>query len=122
MAALSDTARSRGRLTGSTWLRVAVIALLLVVAFVVAQTCQQSQVRVTKDQALATAERQVDFEPERAQIRFLRQGVQSKPYWIVSLSVPGAREDTFRELTFVRINANTGKVEDVRSRIRPDRR
>ncbi len=49
------------------------------------------------------AERQVNFEPERTQIRMLRQGLNSKPYWIVSLSVPGAREGTFRRLATVQI-------------------
>ena len=120
MAALADTARSRGRLTGPTWLRVGVIALLLVLCFVVAGTCQQSQVRITKQQAIATAEEQVNFDPEQVQIRFLRQGIGSEPFWIVSLSVRGSREDTFRQLTFVRIDANTGKVADVQNRTRPD--
>ena len=120
MAALADTARSRGRLTGPTWLRVGVIAAVLVLCLVVAQTCQQSQVRITKQQAIVTAERQVDFDPARVQIRFLRQGIRSEPFWIVSLSVPGARENTFRHLTFVRIDANTGKVADVQNRTRPD--
>ena len=59
------------------------------------------------------AERQVNFEPDRTQIRMLRQGLNSKPYWIVSLSVPGEREGTFRRLATVKISANTGKVEEV---------
>ena len=33
---------------------------------------------------------------------------------MVSLSMPGEIEDRFRELAVVRINANTGKVIDVR--------
>ena len=45
----------------------------------------------------------------------LRQGIGSKPYWIVSLSIPRARRrHASRELAVVRIDANTGKVEDVR--------
>jgi hypothetical protein len=120
MGALADTARSRGRLTGPTWLRAGVIAGVLVLCFVVARSCQQSQVRLTKEQAIATAEKQVDFEPARVQIRLLRQGIGSEPFWIVSLSVPGARENTFKHMTFVRIDANTGKVADVQSRTRPD--
>jgi uncharacterized membrane protein YkoI len=86
---------------------------VLAVAFVVAQTCQQSQVRVTKEQAIATAREEVDFTPRRTQIRLLRQGIQSKPFWIVSLSVPGEREDTFRRLATMRIDANNGKVVEV---------
>jgi hypothetical protein len=94
--------------------RVAVIVAVLVVAFIVAQTCQQSQIRFTKQQAIAKAERQVDFEPDRTQIRLLRQGVTSEPFWIVSLSIAGEREDTFRELAIVKIDANNGKIDSVR--------
>jgi hypothetical protein len=98
---------------GPTWLRVGVIVAVLVVAFVAAQTCQKSQIRLTKEAAAARAERQVRWEPERTQIRLLRQGITSKPYWVVSLSTPGEVEGTFRRLAVVRINANTGKVESV---------
>jgi hypothetical protein len=90
-----------------------VLALVLVAAFVFAQTCQKDQVRVSKEQALATAREQISFTPRREQIRLLRQGLNSKPFWIVSLSVPGEAEGTFKQLTVVRIDANNGKVEDV---------
>jgi hypothetical protein len=99
---------------GPTWLRVAVIVAVLVLAFVVAQTCQKSSIRLSKEQAIATAEAQVDFEPRQTQVRLLRQGLSSKPFWIVSLSVPGQRDGTFRALAVVRIDANTGEVEDVK--------
>jgi hypothetical protein len=82
-------------------------------ALVFARGCQQAQVRISEEQAIVIAERQVNFEPERTQIRLLRQGLNSKPFWIVSLSIPGEREDTFRRLATVKINANTGKVEEV---------
>jgi hypothetical protein len=93
---------------------VAVIVAVLGVAFVVAQTCQQSQIRYTKEQAIATAERQIDFEPDRRQIRLLRQGITSEPFWIVSLSVAGESENDFRELAIVKIDANSGKIDSVR--------
>jgi hypothetical protein len=98
---------------GPTWLRAAVIAAVLVVAFVAAQTCQKSSIRLNKDQAIAKAEQQVNFTPKREQVRLLRQGVTSRPYWIVSLSRPGKRQGTFSRLAVIRINANTGKVETV---------
>jgi hypothetical protein len=98
---------------GPTWLRAAVIFGILVVAFVAAQTCQRSSIRLDKNQAIAKAERQVDFTPKREQVRLLRQGLTSRPYWIVSLSRPGKRKGTFSRLVVVRINANTGKVETV---------
>jgi hypothetical protein len=92
---------------------VAVIVAVFALAFVVAQTCQKSEIRLSKEQAIAKAEDQIDFEPRRTQIRLLQQGVPSQPFWIVSLSVPGERKDTFSELAVVRIDANTGKVESV---------
>jgi hypothetical protein len=92
---------------------VLVIGLVLAAAFVFAQTCQKDQVRVSKEQAIETAREQVSFDPERTQIRLLRQGINSRPFWIVSLSIPGEREDTFERLAVVRVDANNGKVEDV---------
>jgi hypothetical protein len=92
---------------------VLVIGVVLAAAFVFAQTCQKDQVRVSKEQAIETARDQVSFEPERTQIRLLRQGINSKPFWIVSLSIPGEREDTFEQIAVVRVDANNGKVEDV---------
>jgi hypothetical protein len=85
---------------------------------VFSQTCQKASIRVTKEAAIATAKRQIEFTPTRTQIRMLRQGINSKPFWIVSLSIPesGAptSTQTFKELAVVRIDANTGKVADVK--------
>jgi hypothetical protein len=99
---------------GPTWLRVGVIVAVLVLAFVVAQTCQKSSIRLDKNQAIAKAKEQVAFTPRRTQIRLLRQGVPSKPFWIVSLSRPGKASGTFSALAVIRIDANTGKVERIR--------
>jgi hypothetical protein len=97
-----------------TWPRLAVIGALLVLAFFVSRSCQQSQIRITKEQAIATAEEQVKFTPENTQIRLLRQGLNSKPFWIVSLSVPSNEgEGTFSRLALVRIDANTGEIAEV---------
>jgi hypothetical protein len=69
-------------------------------------------VRLTKDEAIRRAEQRVDFEPTERQVRLLRQGLGSKPFWMVSLSVP--RDDgTFKELAVVQVNANTGKITKV---------
>jgi hypothetical protein len=93
---------------------VAVIAAVLVVAFIAAQTCQKSQIRIDKDQAIVTAKREIDFTPRRTQIRLLRQGITSEPFWIVSLSIPTEQEDVFSKLALVKIDANTGKVDSVK--------
>ena len=56
------------------------------------QACQDNQIKVTQDQAVALAKKQVDFEPENTQIRLLRQGLDRQPFWIVSLSIPKGPE------------------------------
>lgn len=86
--------------------------------FAVSRTCQKDQVRLTKDQAIAKAENEVDFEATRKQVRFIRQGLGSRPFWVVSLSVPFRGDplntQRFKRLAVVEIDANTGKVTDVR--------
>jgi hypothetical protein len=104
--------RSPG-ITGATWPRVAVIVAVLALAFVVARSCQQAQVRLTKEQAIERAEQQVDFTPTRTAVRLLRQGLSSKPFWIVSLSIPRREGKGYRRLAVVRIDANSGKVAEV---------
>ena len=116
-AAIEAMAASRRRRPPQpTWLKVGVVVVLLAVTFVAARSCQQSQVRITQDQAIATAEQRIPFEPTRVQVRMLRQGLTSQPVWIVSLSVPreGTNAQVFDELAVVRVNANNGKVMDVR--------
>jgi hypothetical protein len=85
---------------------------VLIAAFAVSQTCQKSQIRITKEQAIARAEARVDFKPTNRQVRLLRQGVQSSPFWMVSLSIP-RQNGTFKELAVVQMNANTGKITKV---------
>ena len=85
---------------------------------VVAQTCQQSQVRIDEQQAIATAEQQVSFDPARTQVRLVRQGINSRPIWAVSLSVPDGAGG-FSRLTVVEVDANTGKVTAVTREVGP---
>ncbi len=77
---------------------------------VAAQTCQQRQIRVSKDRAVATAVRAVDFKPTRTQVRLVRQGLNGHPFWAVSLSIPRRGGQDFVRLTTARVDANTGKL------------
>ena len=112
----SIAAARRTRPPQPTWFKVGLVLVLLAVTAVAARGCQQSQVRITSQQAVATAEQQIPFEPTRVQVRMLRQGLTSQPVWVVSLSVPrgGPETQVFDELAVVRVNANNGKVLDVR--------
>jgi hypothetical protein len=89
------------------------VLALLAVTVVAAQSCQQSQIRVSKERAIATARPEAGFEPERTQIRLVRQGLNGHPFWAVSFSVPARDGDGYAELTTVRVDANSGKVDSV---------
>jgi uncharacterized membrane protein YkoI len=104
------------------WVRVAIVAGVLVLAFIAARSCQQAQVRVTEEEAIATAKEQVAFEPEGTQIRLLRQGLDRRPFWFVSLSITSDRDpDVFTRLAVVKIDANSGSVESIDQDAQRDR-
>jgi hypothetical protein len=93
-----------------TWRGVAAIVALFAVT---AQTCQQSQIRISKERAIATARPEADFAPDRTQVRLVRQGLNGHPFWAVSFSVPAASGDGYARLTTVRVDALNGKVASV---------
>jgi len=113
-------AESRPSLSARGFLRPRVLAFvgLLILIVLVANSCQNSQVRFNQQQAIALARQQVDFEPTRTQIRLVRQGIQSRPIWAVSLSVPTGPEQ-FDRLAVVRIDANRGEVVSIATQSTP---
>ena len=56
-------------------------------AFLVARSCGETVTEVSQDEAIAIAKEEVAFEPNNVMVRLLKQGLQSKPFWAVSLSV-----------------------------------
>ena len=101
-----------------TWPRFAAVVVLFLFTFFVAKSCQDEQVRLSQDDAVALAEEQVDFEPQNSQVRLLRQGLDRRPVWIVSLSIPKGNDDNpdpdvFKRLALVRIDASDGSIESV---------
>jgi len=113
-------AESRPSVSARGFLRPRVLAFvgLLVVIVLAANSCQNSQVRFNQQQAIALARQQVDFQPTQTQVRLVRQGIQSRPIWAVSLSVPTG-PDQFDRLAVVRIDANNGKVVSVATQRAP---
>jgi hypothetical protein len=104
------------------WVRVGVIGGLLFVAFFGARSCQESQVRISEEQAIVTAQDQVDFEPTEVQVRLLRQGINREPFWFVSLAVTSKRDpDVFTRLAVVEVDANTGSVESIKEDAQRDK-
>ena len=110
MPTVSDTARTlRDRPLG----RVAILALVLVAALLVARSCGKTETKVSQDEAIAIAKNAVDFEPNNVIIRFLKQGLQSKPFWAVSLSIKHP-DGTLDPVVVVVVDATTGEVTEIR--------
>lgn len=86
------------------------VAGVFVLAFFVARSCQDEQIKVSQEDAVAAATERVSFEPKNTQVRLLRQGLDRRPFWIVSLSTPGPGDGTFKELAVARIDATTGEI------------
>ncbi len=89
---------------------VALVALLGLIYFV-AHSCQQAQVRVSQSEAIATAKAQVSFKPTDTAIRLLRQGLSTKPFWIVVLYT--RHDGDLVPRAQVHIDAKTGEVTQV---------
>jgi hypothetical protein len=92
---------------------VIAFAALVAATVIAAQSCQQSQIRISKERAIATARPEAGFAPDRTQVRLVRQGLNGHPFWAVSFSVPAASGDGYAHLTTVRVDALNGRVEAV---------
>jgi len=89
---------------------VLLVAGLFALCLVVAAGCQRRQVRITKEAAVVTATRHADFRPQRTQVRLVRQGLNGRPFWAISLSIPAKNGKGYERVSVARIDANTGKL------------
>jgi hypothetical protein len=105
--------RAPTRRSGPPLGKLAVVAGLLLAIFLVSRGCQSQGIDLTKDEAIAIAREQVDFEPDLEVVRFLRRGIRFKPYWAVSLSRRNA-EGERTDVTVVVVDAATGAVVEVK--------
>ena len=83
---------------------------LFAICLAVAASCQRHQIRITKETAIATATREADFRPQRTQVRLVRQGLNGRPFWAISLSIPKKDATGYERVAVARVDANTGKL------------
>jgi hypothetical protein len=83
------------------------------VAVVVARGCAGAGAEISKEDAIEIARGEVPYEPEATQVRLVRRGFQSRPFWAVSLSTLDSAGDPDR-VTVVVVDARTRAVEEVR--------
>jgi hypothetical protein len=86
-----------------------VIVVVLAFAGIVARSCGSVGRDITQDQAIALAEKEASFEPERHQVRFLQQGIPPRPYWGVSFYDVGPDGRPVKVEVFL-VDAHTGEV------------
>jgi hypothetical protein len=82
-----------------------------VFAFLVSKSCGAVGDEVTQEEAVATARDAIDFEADHHQIRLFKKGLDSHPYWGVSL-YNGDRTDP-TQCQLVQVDAETGEVASV---------
>ncbi len=86
--------------------------VVLLAAVLVSKSCGKTDPDISQDQAIAIAERQVPFDPNKVVIRFQKRGVQQREYWLVGLGI--IRSDgSYEKATNVLVDATTGEVADV---------
>jgi hypothetical protein len=89
--------------------RIAFLVLVLFVAFLATKSCARHDNKVSQDEAIAIARAQIDFTPDKVQIRYLPQGIPPIYFWAVSLYT--LKNDRPFRVQVVLVNANTGDVQ-----------
>ena len=85
---------------------------LLAVGLVLVNVLGQGEKRVDKADAVATARARIDFRPSDYQIRFIRRGIPSHGYWVVSFYIKGTKGG-YSRITVVVVDAASGRVTEV---------
>jgi hypothetical protein len=96
-----------------TWSRVAFMVALLALGLVLTRVLGRTTPKVSKQDAVAVARPNVDFKPQGYNIRLVRQGIPPRPVWAVSFWIRKA-EGGFSKITLVLVDANSGRVMQVR--------
>ena len=88
--------------------RIAALVVVLVVAFVATKSCARHENKISQDEAIAIARKQIDFTPDKVQIRYVPQGIRPVYYWAVSLYT--VRNGAPARVNVVLVNATTGEA------------
>ena len=89
------------------------MAALLVLGFALVHFAGRSERKVSQDEALVIARPRIDFTPTGHQIRYIRRGIPSHGFWVVSFYIEKTGGG-YKRATVVLVNATTGKVAEVK--------
>jgi hypothetical protein len=97
-----------GTLRDRPLFKIGAVLVVLLAAFLVSRSCGAVGDEISQDQAVEIAKGQLDFEPDQFQVRLFKKGIDSHPYWAVSL-YNGPRTEPTR-CRIVQVDAVTGRV------------
>ncbi len=100
-----------GTLRDRPLFKVGAVLAVLLAAFLVSRSCGAVGDEVSQDEAVAIARGEIDFEAGQFQVRLFKKGINSHPYWGVSLyNGPPTRPTQCR---VVQVDAVSGDVAAV---------
>jgi hypothetical protein len=98
-----------------TWPRVGFMVGLLVVGLVLTRVLGKTRPHVSKTQAVQIARPKVDFTPEGHNIRLVRRGIPSRPYWVISFWIrKSSGGGGYKRITVVLVDSTSGRIAEVR--------
>ena len=86
---------------------------LLALGLALVHFAGRNEKKVSQEEALAIARPQIDFKPNGHQIRYIRRGIPSHGFWVVSYYIRNAL-GSYKRVTVVLVDASTGEVAEVR--------
>lgn len=100
-----------GTLRDRPLFKVGAVLAVLLAAFLVSRSCGAVGNEISQDEAVAIARGQIGFEAQQFQVRLFKRGIDSHPYWGVSL-YNGPRTQPTR-CRIVQVDAVSGRVAAV---------
>ena len=97
-----------GTLRDRALFKVGAVLVVLLAAFLVSRSCGRVGDEISQDQAVEIAKGRIDFDPQHFQVRLFKKGIDSHPYWGVSL-YNGPRTQPTR-CRVVQVDAVTGRI------------
>jgi hypothetical protein len=89
--------------------RILFLVLVLLVAFLATKSCARQETKISQDEAIAIAREQIDFKPDKVQIRYVPQGIPPVYYWAVSLYT--LKNGHPARVQVVLVNTTTGEAQ-----------
>jgi hypothetical protein len=96
-----------------TWSRVGFMVGLLLIGLVLTRVLGKTRPNVSEAKAVQIARPKVDFTPQGHNIRLVRRGIPSRPYWVISFWI---RKSTggYKRITVVLVDSTSGRIAEVR--------